>query len=163
MTGPTPTPTLRPVTFFVEGLPASQGSKNATVTRYGKAAMWNADKKLRPWRDQITIAARVATRARRATTGAAVALTLTFRFPRPARHYGTGRNADRLRDTAPTFHTIKPDLDKLTRAVLDALTNVIYDDDSQVVELDVRKAWATDDLGPGVWIHATTIEAPAPW
>jgi len=34
-----------------------------------------------------------------------------------------------------------PDLDKLVRGVLDALTNLCYVDDSQVVKLDASKIW----------------------
>ena len=43
------------------------------------------------------------------------------------------------------FHTVKPDLDKLIRSVLDALTqsNVIWQDDSQVVSLFVVKEYGS--------------------
>lgn len=34
-----------------------------------------------------------------------------------------------------------PDLDKLVRGVLDALTGVCYVDDSQVVKIDAQKVW----------------------
>jgi Holliday junction resolvase RusA-like endonuclease len=34
-----------------------------------------------------------------------------------------------------------PDLDKLVRGVLDALTTLCYVDDSQVVKLDAEKVW----------------------
>lgn len=47
--------------------------------------------------------------------------------------------------------TVKPDVDKLARAVLDALTGVAYGDDGQVVELHVRKSYSADS--PGVWIR----------
>ena len=35
----------------------------------------------------------------------------------------------------------QPDLDKLVRAVMDALTGVCYVDDSQVVSINARKEW----------------------
>jgi hypothetical protein len=41
-----------------------------------------------------------------------------------------------------TAHLKKPDLDKLTRAVKDALTLVVWQDDSQVVQMTARKAYA---------------------
>jgi Holliday junction resolvase RusA-like endonuclease len=40
-------------------------------------------------------------------------------------------------------HTKKPDLDKLARAVKDALKGVLWQDDSQVVDLVARKAYAS--------------------
>jgi len=40
-------------------------------------------------------------------------------------------------------HLKKPDLDKLVRAVKDALTRVVWKDDSQVIELMASKAYAT--------------------
>ena len=38
-------------------------------------------------------------------------------------------------------HTVKPDIDKLIRAVLDALTGIFYADDAQVDELYVTKMY----------------------
>lgn len=38
--------------------------------------------------------------------------------------------------------TVKPDIDKLARAILDALTNHAYRDDSQVISLTLRKVYA---------------------
>ncbi|MCR4339570.1 MAG: RusA family crossover junction endodeoxyribonuclease [Gemmatimonadaceae bacterium] len=70
---------------------------------------------------------------------------------RPAGHYGTGRNAGTVRPCAPEWPTTKPDADKLTRALLDALTGVAYVDDSQVVHLGIRKEWAL--TGPGTRVE----------
>jgi len=60
-----------------------------------------------------------------------------FQFVRPKSHY-TAKGA--LRDAAPR-HVGKPDIDKLCRAVLDALTGIAYADDSQVVALDASKVY----------------------
>ena len=43
--------------------------------------------------------------------------------------------------------TVPPDLDKLIRAVLDALTGIAYQDDAQVVELLTSKKYGAE---PGV-------------
>jgi len=43
--------------------------------------------------------------------------------------------------------TVPPDLDKLIRAVLDALTGIVYLDDAQVVEIAASKSY---DEEPGV-------------
>jgi hypothetical protein len=71
--------------------------------------------------------------------------------PSPARapHYGTGGNANRLKETAPEWHDKRPDADKLARAVLDAITESgTIRDDAQVVSLQVRKRYGQ----PGVRI-----------
>ena len=39
------------------------------------------------------------------------------------------------------FHIKRPDLDKLTRAALDAMTRVIWRDDSQVVRIEALKRY----------------------
>ena len=70
-------------------------------------------------------------------------------FPRPRAHYGTGRNANRLKDSAPLWHDKRPDVDKLARAVLDAITESgTLRDDCQVVALSARKRYGP----PGVAI-----------
>jgi Holliday junction resolvase RusA-like endonuclease len=55
-------------------------------------------------------------------------------FPRPKSHYGTGRNAGKLKATAPTHNDGKPDRDNLDKAILDAMTGIGFmRDDKQVV------------------------------
>lgn len=72
-------------------------------------------------------------------------VVLEFGVVRPALHYGTGRNAARVKDTAPAMPRSKPDVDKLARAVLDALTESgLWRDDSQVVSLSASKAYSKD-------------------
>jgi crossover junction endodeoxyribonuclease RusA len=143
------------LSFRVDGIPAPQGSK-----RYlGNGAMVESSKRVAPWRADIRTAAEQALNGHHAGMwDAPLSVTLGFVFPRPKSHYRTGRNADQLRDKAPHEHTGKPDLDKLIRAVLDALTGVVWADDAHIVELDAAKGWA-DDTHPGVQI---TIWAVTP-
>lgn len=53
---------------------------------------------------------------------------------------------------------VRPDLDKLIRAVLDAITGVIIKDDAQVVDIFAKKLYVTsiNDM-PGVEINIKTI------
>ena len=46
---------------------------------------------------------------------------------------------------------VRPDVDKLARALLDALTGVAYEDDGQVVALTVRKVYESDTV-TRVWV-----------
>lgn len=64
------------------------------------------------------------------------------RLPRPANHYGTGRNSGRLRRSAPARPSRRGDydVDKLARALLDGITaGGGWSDDSQVTDLWVTK------------------------
>lgn len=60
-----------------------------------------------------------------------VAIDLTFELPRP-----------KSLPKRVTAHTKKPDLSKLLRSTEDALTGVVWRDDSQVVEVRLRKRYA---------------------
>ena len=71
-------------------------------------------------------------------------------------HYGTGRNADQVKASAPPHPTTKPDATKLVRAVEDALTGVIWRDDSQVVRQWASKVY--DDC-EGVSVIVTELAA----
>lgn len=39
-------------------------------------------------------------------------------------------------------HIVKPDLDNVLKAVGDALNGVVYEDDSQIIDCHIRKAYA---------------------
>ena len=53
------------------------------------------------------------------------------------------------------YHTVKPDIDKLCRNILDALSGVVYVDDTQVVKLTASKAY---DQAPRVEITVREVE-----
>ena len=71
-----------------------------------------------------------------------------FYFQRPKSHYGSGKNAQTVKASAPAHPITRAqgDVDKLTRALLDAMTGIVFRDDAQVAELEVYKRWA--DRGP---------------
>jgi Holliday junction resolvase RusA-like endonuclease len=77
---------------------------------------------------------------------------LTIRLRRPKSHFRTGRNAHLLRDDAPRLPGVKPDVDKVTRAVFDACTAAgVWVDDALVVGLDLEKHYATPVHPEGVY------------
>lgn len=149
--------------FDVVGTPTPQGSKKVFPgkrrdgTYTGKFSVAeSAGDRLKAWRAEIVAAAMVAkVKAGWAPANGPVVVDLVFYLPRPKGHYGTGRNAGVLKDSAPQVPTTKPDGDKLTRAALDALTTAaVYRDDSQVVDFRARKLFA-DGRCPGARIEVT--------
>jgi Holliday junction resolvase RusA-like endonuclease len=125
--------------FYVDGTPVPQGSKTRTATGH----MREANPNLRPWRDSMVAAIRQAMNGDTAIT-APVFVTVDFHYARPRSHYGTGRNAGTVRTSAPgRYHAQKPDVDKLCRALFDALTVAgAIRDDSLVAWCEAHKWWA---------------------
>ena len=95
---------------------------------------------LQPWRDAIKAAVMTRTRGRLLfPRGVAVHADLTFVLPRPA--------SSRNRDASGRVG----DLDKLVRAVLDAVTDSrAWQDDAQVVELTAQKRYPHASEIPGL-------------
>ena len=130
----------------VPGLPRPQGSKR----HVGNGRMVESSPYVDPWRERVALAARA---AHGGQLDGALHVTVCFSLPRPKGHYRTGRNAHLLRDGAPDYPTTRPDLDKLTRAILDALTGVWWADDSLVVGIDALKVFGQ----PGVTVRAQRV------
>jgi len=62
----------------------------------------------------------------------ALRVDFEFIFSRPKSHFGTGRNANKLKPSAPKFFIKKPDYDNLEKFALDAMNNHVYTDDNLV-------------------------------
>ncbi len=136
--------TTRELSFVVHGTPIPQGSMKgfAFKRRTGTVgvALTSDNKKTRPWKDSVASAAREAWDE--APTDDAISLTMEFAFMPP-------------KSSRVPHKTTKPDIDKLARAVMDALTGVVYRDDSQVVALNARKVFTFGS--PGVTVRVETI------
>lgn len=125
------------VEFRIPGPAAPQGSKRAIRLRgSNRVVLVESSAKVKPFR---AVAALCATQAwRQPPTQGVVALEVAFRFVRPKSHTKADGS---LRAGAPLAPG-KPDIDKLLRALLDAMTGVVYVDDSQVACI-----WATKEYG----------------
>lgn len=158
------------VECWIAGLAAPQGSKR----HVGNGVMVESNAaSLRPFRQAVAREAALALGPEWEPTRAGVNVELTFAFPRPAGHFGTGRNAGELRRSAPVHKTTKPDLDKLIRSVLDALTGVVFVDDAQVVRLvaakrfglagvDVSVEFADESETAGLYLVGDAVRSNVP-
>lgn len=141
--------------FTAYGSPAPKGSVKSFIPRRKDGSMVmkpngssplvvktdDSGSRGKVWGGTVATSAAVAMREQGVTMWRSVPLAFVVDFyqPRPQSHYRTGRNAGILRDDAPTAPAKRPDVDKLLRAVLDALKNVAYGDDGQVVAVVARK------------------------
>jgi crossover junction endodeoxyribonuclease RusA len=120
------------ISFSVTGQPVPQGSMkviNGHVIHTRGSA-------LAAWRSAIALEAR---RAGAFPTRAPITLNMTFVVTKP-------RTVKRDNPTVP------PDLDKLVRGALDALTAIAYVDDAQVIELTAKKIYG-EYPGVSIDIH----------
>jgi crossover junction endodeoxyribonuclease RusA len=123
----------------VDGNPAPQGSKR----HVGHGRMVEASKRLRPWRATVAAAVKAAVGARVPFPDGPVTVTLEFVMPRPV--------STPKRSTPPAVK--RPDIDKLARSCLDAITGIAIFDDSQVTLLIAYKRIAEIAETPGVVIE----------
>lgn len=124
------------ITFQVRGVPGPQGSKTP----------WGAESspKVKPWREAVKWSAIDAAGEPHTPLTGPVEVVITFCLPRPKFHYYSGKKRNgELRDDAPHYVDKRPDIDKLARSTLDALTSAgMYSDDATVAHLDLWKTYA---------------------
>lgn len=137
---------------FVAGKPAPQGSKRYLGVKGGKGITVESSKAVAPWRADVRSAVQAAT-FDPIPAGAGAVVHLVFVMPRPA--------STPKRRTPPAVK--RPDLDKLIRAVLDALSSAgVWHDDSQVVNLRAAKCIASPGDRTGCHIVVTRLEEARP-
>lgn len=131
------------ICFVVPGIARPQGSmKTIPHAKTGRSITLPDNAKTGPWRTEVGWAARAA--GCRTADGPVVVVVRAF-LPRPRGHYD---RHGALRPTAPFAPIVKPDGDKLMRAVLDALTGVAYRDDAQVVLQALEKLYCAEGQPP---------------
>jgi len=121
--------------FTVLGTPHGQGSMRGVLSKTGKVVMKADNPQMKPYRQEVgwtALRARNEAGCNQLFAGrhAPVALTLKFVLA-PPKTIPKGR-------TSPS---VKPDLDKACRAVCDALTGILWNDDGQVVALMAEKVY----------------------
>ena len=133
--------------FTVFGKPEPQGSMRAFLPKGAKRPIVTSDNpKLKSWRQELSGAAMRAccdaevdefpVKAR-----VPVEVALHFFFKPPQKSKGGNK-------------TTRPDVDKLMRAVLDGMSGIVYDDDSQVAHAQISKQFGIPER---VEIYVSTL------
>ena len=150
----------RYLNLHVPGIPVPQGSMR--LVQGGRRMIHSNHEKLRQWRVQVGHAAmaemgHARVRGEPWPAPGPVGLAVTFNFQRPAGHHINRKLTNPLRAVAPREHYVKPDLDKLVRAIGDALTDAgVILDDSQITVLHAVKRWTTEAPYATVQIESCT-------
>lgn len=137
------------ISFKVTGHPAPQGSMRAFMRKGARYPVVTSDNwNLKGWRQLVAYTAQQ--HAANGPLAGGVHVMLTFSLQRPK------SLPKHVRE-----HLKKPDIDKLARAVLDALTGILFVDDSAVVRLMATKRYADPHEAPGVLIGIAPYTEPA--
>lgn len=151
------------IEFHVLGEPSPEGSTrafyipklNKTVTTHQNQSALDA------WRNRVATEAQNVLLEREwlSDNASSYSVAVLFVLPRPP-------SVPRHRRIMPT---VKPDIDKLLRAINDALTGILWPDDCQVVSAYARKEYADSDTlnrdgprAPGAYIHVRRLANTQP-
>ena len=139
------------IEFIAYGTPGPQGSKKFVgLSKSGKGLMIESSRKVKPWRENVVLAAQKAIRGRQMFT-CPVIVRMVFTVERPK----IAKNRH--------FPSVKPDVSKLVRSTEDALTSAgVWKDDALAVEYSrVAKFYPNTDPEsldyPGVRIRIDEI------
>ena len=140
----------RVVRFKVIGAAQPKGSVRAFVPKgWTRPVLTSTNPKVKGWQQLVAEQAQ-GVAADGLFTGP-VALGVTFQLPRP-----------QSLPKRVQHHTKKPDLDKLLRALKDALKGVLYQDDAQVVLVHAGKVYAAVGAAPCAIVTVADAVAPDP-
>lgn len=137
------------IEFVALGRPATAGSKRGIPIRMKTGKTFVAMKddsgdRGTSWRGAVASAARDAMQSPELLSGP-LRIEIRFYRARPKSHYRTGKFSHELKPDAPYWPTTAPDVDKMSRAIFDALKGVVYGDDAQIVVKEAVKRYGTPE------------------
>jgi Holliday junction resolvase RusA-like endonuclease len=141
--------------WFVPGVPQPKGNLRRNPHT---GALYDANPQLQTWMDSIVL---VVTASRPVPFPASqpVRVDRSYVMPRPASHW-SGRTEGTLTPAAADtyWHRTKPDLDKLDRAVFDALTRSgLIRDDSRIAGGNHWKVYAAPGQRVGLYLRVAGL------
>ncbi|CAM4092662.1 RusA family crossover junction endodeoxyribonuclease [Bordetella tumbae] len=138
------------IEFVIPGVPQGKGRPRAAMR--GKHIRLYTPEKTATYESTVSLAGYKAMAGRAPIEGPVMAM-LTIKLPIPA-SWSKRKQAAALAGTE--LPTKKPDADNVIKAIFDAMNGVVWVDDTQVVDMVVRKRYA---LVPGVVVRISTVQA----
>ena len=92
--------------------------------------------------DKQTFASILQQQAPKEPISAPISLEVVFYMGRPKNHYKSGKNSEMLKDTAPEYHSGRPDLDNMVKFVQDSLNTIYYKDDALISQITAKKIYS---------------------
>ena len=146
---------------MVLGHPETKGSAKGWIVpaREGRKAhvsITNDNPDAKQWQAIVSVTARgaMARAGFRDLFAGPVEVEIVFFLPRPEGHFGTKGN---LLPSARPMPSVKPDLDKLERCLLDGLSGVVYVDDCLVCDSRHKKRYARPGTPEGARVRVCEI------
>lgn len=153
------------LSFFVPGIPQTAGSKRAfPISRKGdngqrvftgRHIIVDANPKAKDWKAQVAHEGELAMNLpadRQGLLDGALEVRFTFHMPRIGAHFNS---KGFLKPKAPIRPITRPDALKLARAAEDALSGVVWNDDSQIVIERLEKRYSES---PGLLVEVYRLE-----
>jgi crossover junction endodeoxyribonuclease RusA len=140
------------IEFFVGGEPVPQGStKSFYIKKLNRVVTTHGNKNMNKWRERIAHEAQANDELRKISffrddRRIGYEVRATFRFTKPK---STPKKVK--------LNTKRPDLDKLIRAILDGITDVLIPDDCLVVGITAGKCYAEENQPPGLEISVKRV------
>lgn len=144
----------RLLTFRVVGIAQSMGSKRAFVPKgWTRPVITDSNRNLKAWQSLVAHAAGEAVQGCDGwqILDGPVRLSVAFYLPRPK---GLPKRT--------IAHTKAPDVSKLVRSTEDALSGIVYRDDSQIVEVLAGKFYAAEGDVPHCDVRVETTDGGRP-
>lgn len=127
------------ISFFVPGVARPKGSYNAIPVQRKDGSLKVAILSPKTTNDWMAVVALAANNLKLQVSSAFVEMHLAFILPRPK---------------SPKYPIpLHPDIDKLERAILDGITNILLEDDGQVCKVSKIKRYAQEGETPGCHIR----------
>lgn len=140
---------INTVRFIVPGKPQGKGRPRAA--RRGSFVTMYTDKKTVSYESTVALFAGQAMAGRPLVDGP-VAVDMYIVLPIPP---SWSKKKQALAVSGRLLPTVKPDADNVVKAVFDAINTVVWRDDTQVVDLNVRRRYGAT---PGVHVAVRVME-----
>lgn len=131
------------IELFVRGRPRTAGSKSGFVNKNtGKVIFTPAGSRQKSWQESVRWTFLQSEYARTIPIDGAIMVSLLYSFARPKSHLTSkGKHTKSYKH----FPSVRPDIDKLNRAVLDALSGLAYKDDALIVSEVAMKEYGVPE------------------